>query len=94
VQTYKNFFNAGYLVGNVPREGHLVIWQTQKNGVPQATGHAGIVGKVTDNWIFESIEGNTNDGGGREGYVVAKRTRKHIKDVKDGLKVLGFVQIG
>lgn len=94
VQTFKNFEKASYPIGNVPREGHLVIWQTMKNGVPQATGHAGIVGKVTDNWIFESIEGNTSDSGSREGYIVAKRIRKHIKDVKDGLKVLGFVQVG
>lgn len=94
VQTYRNFEKAGYIVGHVPREGYLCIWQTQKNGVPQMTGHAGIVGPVKEDWIFESIEGNTNDGGGREGYIVAKRTRKHIADVKDGLKVLGFVQIG
>lgn len=93
VQTFRNFKNALYPVSNVPKKGNLVIWQTQKNGVPQATGHAGIVGPVKDNWIFESIEGNTNDGGGREGYIVARRTRKHIADVKDGLKVLGFVQI-
>lgn len=93
VQTYRNFEKAGYIVGHVPREGYLCIWQTMKNGVPQATGHAGIVGKVKQDWIFESIEGNTNDGGGREGYIVARRTRKHIADVKDGLKVLGFVQI-
>lgn len=94
VQTFKNFEKASYLIGHAPREGFLVIWQQMKGGVPQWQGHAGIVGKVTDNWIFESIEGNTNDGGGREGYIVAKRTRKHIADVKDGLKVLGFVQIG
>lgn len=94
VQTYRNFEKASYPVGNVPREGHLVIWQTMKNGVPQSTGHAGIVGKVREGWIFESIEGNTNDGGGREGYIVAKRERRHLKDVKDGLKVLGFVQVG
>lgn len=94
VQTYRNFEKAGYIIGHAPREGYLCIWQTMKNGIPQATGHAGIVGPVKDNWIFESIEGNTNDGGGREGYIVAMRTRKHIADVKDGLKVLGFVQVG
>lgn len=94
VQTFKNFEKAGYLIGHVPREGHLVIWQQMKGGVPQWQGHAGIVGPVTQNWIFECIEGNTNDGGGREGYIVARRTRKHIADVKDGLKVMGFVQIG
>lgn len=93
VQTYRNFKDAAYPMNSMPSENNLVIWQNMRDGKPQVTGHAGIVGKVTDGWIFESIEGNTNDGGGREGYIVAKRIRKHIADVKDGLKVIGFIQI-
>jgi hypothetical protein len=96
VKTFGNFKDAGYLVNDLPQEGNLVIWQTQKDGEPQWTGHAGIVVSVEpepDHWKFESVEGNTNDGGGREGYIVARKKRKVLKDVPDGLKVLGFVQI-
>lgn len=93
VQTYKNFYKAGYLAGNVPREGHLVIWQMQKDGVAQWQGHAGIVYQVKSSWEFTSIEGNTNAAGGREGVTVAIKERKVLADVKNGLKVLGFIQI-
>ncbi len=96
VQTYKNFEAAAYAINELPRAGNLVIWQMYKDGKPQWQGHAGIVVSVQPNpnhWIFESVEGNTNDGGGREGYIVARRTRKTLKDVKDGLKVMGFIQI-
>lgn len=93
VQTFKNFSNAAYPINELPREGNLVIWQMMKAGKAQWQGHAGIVASVQENkWIFESIEGNTNDGGGREGYVVARRTRKTLKEVNDGLKIMGFVQ--
>ena len=94
VQTYRNFRDAAYLMHNMPQKDCLVIWQMQKDGKPQWQGHAGIVVDVQpNNWIFESVEGNTNDGGGREGYIVARRTRKHLADVRDGLKVLGLIQI-
>lgn len=38
------------------------------------TGHAGFVEKVTGTTVY-TIEGNTNDSGGREGYKVARRKR-------------------
>jgi hypothetical protein len=93
VQTFRNFRDAAYPIGNVPQIDSLVIWQTQKDGKPQATGHAGIVVSIKNTWEFESVEGNTNDGGGREGYIVAKKERKVLAEVKNGLKILGFVQI-
>jgi hypothetical protein len=93
VQTFRNFKDAAFLIGNAPHAGDLVIWQTMKDGKPQTTGHAGIVHSAVSNTEFWSIEGNTNDGGGREGYIVAKRIRKVIPDVKNGLKILGFIQI-
>ncbi len=93
VKTYTNFKNAAYPINEVPHPGNLVIWQMQKDGKPHWTGHAGIVVGVIDNETFESVEGNTNDHGGREGYIVAKRIRKTLKDVENGLRVLGFVQI-
>lgn len=92
VKTYKNFRDAGYPMHNTPEKDCLVIWQMHKNGKPQWQGHAGIVVRVEpNNWIFESVEGNTNDGGGREGYIVAMRSRRHLAKVDNGLKVLGFI---
>lgn len=91
-KTYQNFVDAGYPYSKTPTEGALVIWQNMKFGKPQWTGHAGVVVKVIDNITFESVEGNTNDGGGREGYIVARRIRK-VLQVKEGLQVMGFIKV-
>lgn len=94
VQTYRNFEHAAYPLNNLPREGNMVIWQKQKEGKPQWQGHAGIVYQLKSTWEFSTIEGNTNEAGGRDGTSVQiKPDRKVIKDVWNGLKVLGFVQI-
>lgn len=93
VQTFKNFRDAAYPIGNVPQIDSLVIWQSQKEGKALPTGHAGIVVSIKNTWEFESVEGNTAGGGSREGWIVAKHPRKVLADVKSGLKVLGFVQI-
>lgn len=94
VKTYENFKNAGHLVNEIPHAGNLVVWQTQKDGKPQWTGHVGIVVEVVDKDTFYSVEGNTNDGGGREGYIVAKRLRKVLRNVNNGLELLGFIEFG
>lgn len=39
-------------------------------------GHTGFVEKILANGTFQTIEGNTNDEGSREGYEVCRRTRK------------------
>lgn len=93
IQTFENFKNAEYKISALPVENTLVIFQTMRNGKPEWTGHAAICGPVTDGWKFESIEGNTSGSGSREGIMVAKRIRKTIKDVDNGLKVLGFIHI-
>ncbi len=49
--------------------------------------------KVISNWGFESIEGNTNKLGSREGITVARKQRKILSSVMDGLRVLGFVHV-
>ena len=39
-----------------------------------------------------TVEGNTNDDGSREGYMVAEKQRKIDFDVKqNGLVLMGFV---
>ena len=68
------------LVKSAPQPGDVFIIDF-KNG----TGHAGIVDKVAGTTIF-TVEGNTNDMGGREGYKVAKRKRD-IKSIKGFLRL-------
>jgi hypothetical protein len=93
VQTFKNFQDAGYSISQTPQIDALVIWQKFKDGVAHWTGHVGIVSNVKSTWEFESVEGNANSKGGREGFEVAVLDRKIFAEVLNGLKVLGFVQI-
>lgn len=46
-------------------------------------GHTGIVEKVNGGFLI-TIEGNTNDGGSREGIGVFRRTGRKIKDINKG----------
>ena len=92
VQTFHNFKNAGYEISDVPKVGHLVIWQRYKDGKATWAGHAGIVTKVIDETSFVSIEGNTNSAGSREGDSVQEKVRTTAR-TENGLNVLGFVKI-
>lgn len=76
--------------GTVPVPGAIVIWKLVKGGKDKWQGHAGIVTKVYDNYM-ETVEGNTNSGGSREGDVVAQKTRKYNFKVQNGLALEGFV---
>jgi len=49
-------------------------------------GHTGIVNKLLPNGMIETIEGNTNDEGSREGYEVCLRVRE-IKKCKGFLRL-------
>ena len=51
-------------------------------------GHAGIV-VANVNSLLETIEGNTNDNGSREGIGVFRRTRRRINDINLGLAGYG-----
>lgn len=93
IQTFRNFRDAAYPIGNVPQIDSLVIWQSYKEGKALTTGHAGIVVSIKSTWEFESVEGNTAGGGSREGWIVARHPRKVLASVANGLKVLGFIQI-
>lgn len=46
-------------------------------------GHTGLVENVSGG-ILTTIEGNTNDGGSREGIGVFRRTSRKIKDINKG----------
>lgn len=93
VKTFKNFEAAGYEISQVPVPGALVIWQMYVNGKPQWTGHAGICVSVKLPHDFASIEGNTNDKGGREGFIVAQHDHKVVRNIQNGHRPLGFVII-
>lgn len=64
------------LIANTPEAGDIFIMIN-----PNGTGHTGFVEKVLTNGIIQTIEGNTNSDGSREGYQVARRTR-NIKTIK------------
>lgn len=49
-------------------------------------GHTGFVEKILPNGKIQTIEGNTNDDGSREGYEVCRRTR-NLSTIK------GFIRI-
>ena len=92
VQTYMNFKDSkDFVCSNVPVKGAVVIWVLYKNGKVTNSGHAGIVISVTDT-VIETIEGNTNKSGSREGDQVAKKTKIVDFSLKEnGLNLLGFI---
>ena len=51
----------------------------------KGVGHTGLVVKVNKDGTVDTIEGNTNDEGSREGYEVCRRVRK-LSSIK------GFIQ--
>jgi len=88
--TFKNFDlakSSGWETGQTPKPGALAVWRLG-NGWQ---GHIGIVIDVHQG-KFSTIEGNTNDKGGREGYIVANKMRVlGGKYQPNGLNLIGFV---
>lgn len=94
VQTYRNFDASNWKTQNrdgspivIPQVGALAVWQFGEG----PKGHIGIVTKVVSQTEFETVEGNTDDKGGREGVKVAFRRRIVRRTWGDGLNLLGFV---
>jgi len=91
-QTWENLKNDNsFIVSAVPKPGDMAIWRTYKNGQPQLSGHAGIV-KNLGYGNFTTIEGNTNETGGSEGYTVAEKTRNIDYTTNNGLRLMGFIR--
>ncbi len=86
-RTLKNFKDAGYDVSEVPEVGSVMIMQRDGSW----KGHAGIVHHVEGDIVF-TIEGNTNDQGGREGYTVDLKKRNY-KDKSRSMDVVGFIKV-
>jgi len=82
-QKMKNDTTGTFEFSAVPKKNVIVIWQNKTNS---AQGHAGIVTKVNST-TFETIEGNTNIAGEREGQLVGKKTRTMNET---SFKLLGF----
>jgi hypothetical protein len=89
-QNFQNDSTGEFETSKEPTKGAIVIWQLYTNGAPEWKGHAGIVQKFNDQ-EFDTIEGNTNAEGGREGIEVSQKTRKYNWDVANGLRLKGFI---
>lgn len=70
---------------NLVEKGDIFLLQSSENSNDRI--HTGIVVKTLPNGVFETIEGNTNDDGSRNGYAVVKRTRNFMKSKLDILRV-------
>ncbi len=73
-----------------PVEGAIAIWRSYENGVETWRGHTGIVTGFSD-MLLTTIDGNTNVDGSREGQVCRRKSRGFGRDVKNGLRLKGFV---
>ena len=95
MKTLNNLLAAGYTLSRVPTPGAIVFWQLYKNGKPTAQGHIGIVNNEGITAInFQSLEGNTDVAGSRDGGTTAMKTRIiDFTKKKDGLTLIGFVTI-
>jgi hypothetical protein len=90
VRTFRHF-KAIKWTSKTPEAGDIVIWRSYRRGKAMATGHAAIVIKVVGD-VIHTIEGNTNNRGGREGYTVAAKQRSINFTNTNGLRMLGFIK--
>ncbi len=66
---------------SIPEAGDVFIMDFGKG-----VGHTGLVEKVLSSTTIQTIEGNTNTDGSREGYAVCRRTRS-ISSCKGFLRI-------
>jgi hypothetical protein len=87
--TYHNYAaSKEFHVQQTPVVGAVVIWK-EGNG---PSGHAGVVTRVIDEHTIETVEGNTNTNGSREGYIAAVKIRKIGQPFNPhGLNLVGFI---
>lgn len=84
LQTFNNWNKLGLVKSN-PVPG--AIWLARHGS--SANGHAGIVLKVFTDGTMETMEGNTNTAGGREGDGFDDKKRNQKQNGQ--LKTLGFI---
>lgn len=87
--TYANFAGSSlFKVSKVPKVGSLIVWRLGQGW----KGHIGVVEEVKEGWLT-TIEGNTNDAGGREGIEVARKRRRYAWTNGPGLNLVGFIHL-
>lgn len=69
----------------LPKPGYLMCW----NVPPTQKGHIGIVQRILNDHQVETVEGNSNNDGSREGNAVVVKTRTITGT--PNFKVLGFL---
>ncbi len=91
VETYYNFLRNGtFKVKHQPTPGSIVCWRYYRLGKKTWKGHVGIVMPKIGKTYFETVEGNGNSQGGREGLEVVLRRRDYsVPDT--GIRILGFI---
>jgi surface antigen len=89
--TFANFSASKlFKTGATPKLGALVVWRFGNDW----RGHIGIVTSIDGKGGFKSVEGNTNQAGGREGVAVLEKYRKTKEPFKaKGLNIVGFVYL-
>jgi hypothetical protein len=88
ILTFNNFKAVGKTF-QTPQVNDLIVWQHGKT----AQGHIAVVSSLDKKGVI-TIEGNTNDLGGREGYIVAQKNRKiNLPFNPKGLNLLGFIRL-
>jgi len=80
-----------YTVSKTPQVGDIIIF-VHSNATWK--GHAGVVTKVNNNNMVETIEGNTSDKSISDGDLVAKKIRPSIigKSIGGDLVLRGFIR--
>lgn len=88
----KSAQDLGFRFSETAKPGDLAVWQSLNN---RAFGHIAIVtSEVTSRTeFFTTIEGNTNDDGGREGIEVARKRRRNEIGRRAPLVLLGFINL-
>lgn len=88
----KSAQDLGFRFSETAKPGDLAVWQSLNN---KAFGHIAIVtSEVTSKTeFFTTIEGNTNDSGGREGIEVARKRRRNAIGRRAPLVLLGFINL-
>jgi len=91
-QTFKNFKAEGtFKTGMIPKDGALAVWQFGNS----TAGHIGLVVKGDHSFnTMQTVEGNTNGNGSREGDQVAIKLRTINRPRTDkGLNLIGFIYL-
>lgn len=93
VATFSNMKEEAFPILKYPQVDAIVFWQKYIDGKAQWQGHEGLVTKVNADGTFESVEGNTNEAGSREGTTVMVKPHRMNWDTMTGLRLIGFIRI-